>query len=111
MSDQPACPACESEYTYQDGALMICSICAHEWNPDNMVSTEKVYRDVNGNVLADGDMVTLIKDLKVRGTSKTVKVGTRVKIGRLVDEDHDIDCKIDGFGAMKLKTEFVKKSG
>lgn len=108
MSETPPCPECASDYVYEDGPLLICPECAHEWAAAD--SAEKVYRDANGNVLKDGDMVTLIKDLKVKGTSKTVKVGTKVRINRLVDEDHDIDCKIDGIGAMKLKTEFVKKA-
>ncbi len=108
MSETPPCPECASDYVYEDGPLLICPECAHEWAAAD--SAEKVYRDANGNVLEDGDMVTLIKDLKVKGTSKTVKVGTKVRINRLVDEDHDIDCKIDGIGAMKLKTEFVKKA-
>lgn len=107
MSDLPPCPECASVYTYPDGALVICPECAFEWNPD--LPTGRTYSDVNGNPLVDGDMVTVIKDLKVKGTSKTVKVGTKVKINRLIDEDHDIDCKIDGIGVMKLKTEFVKK--
>jgi len=108
MSETPPCPECASDYVYEDGPLLICPECAHEWAAAD--SAEKVYRDANGNVLEEGDTVTLIKDLKVKGTSKTVKVGTKVRINRLVDEDHDIDCKIDGIGAMKLKTEFVKKA-
>ncbi|GHA82976.1 hypothetical protein GCM10009069_02790 [Algimonas arctica] len=108
MSELPPCPECACEYVYEDGPLLICPECAHEWAAAD--SAAKVYRDANGNELQDGDMVTLIKDLKVKGTSKTVKVGTKVRINRLVDEDHDIDCKIDGIGAMKLKTEFVKKA-
>lgn len=108
MSETPPCPECASDFVYEDGPLLICPECAHEWAAAD--SAEKVYRDANGNVLEDGDTVTLIKDLKVKGTSKTVKVGTKVRINRLVDEDHDIDCKINGIGAMKLKTEFVKKA-
>lgn len=108
MTDTPPCPECGSAYVYADGPLLICPECAHEWATAD--DEAKIYRDANGNVLEDGDMVTLIKDLKVKGTSKTVKVGTKVRINRLVDEDHDIDCKIDGIGAMKLKTEFVKKA-
>lgn len=108
MSETPPCPECSCEYVYEDGPLLICPECAHEWPAID--SAAKVYRDAHGNELQDGDMVTLIKDLKVKGTSKTVKVGTKVRINRLVDEDHDIDCKIDGIGAMKLKTEFVKKA-
>ena len=112
MSNLPNCPKCNSEYTYEDGSLFVCPECAHEWtleleadnNEDN-----KVVKDANGNVLNDGDSVTVIKDLKVKGSSSVLKIGTKVKNIRLVDGDHDIDCKIDGFGAMKLKSEFVKK--
>jgi len=111
MSVLPPCPKCQSEYTYEDGNLLICPECAHEWSAaDSIVSeTTKVFKDANGNILQDGDTVTVIKDLKVKGTSSSVKVGTKVKNIRLVEGDHDIDCKIDGFGAMKLKSEFVKK--
>jgi len=112
MSTLPPCPQCSSPYTYHDGTLLVCPECAHEWSGDAEVSAEdeKVYRDANGNILQDGDTVTVIKDLKVKGSSLVVKVGTRVKNIRLVDGDHDIDCKIDGIGAMKLKSEFVKKA-
>lgn len=110
MSDLPNCPACNSEYTYEDGANLMCPECGHEWNPaEASDSDEKVVKDSNGNPLADGDTITVIKDLKVKGSSLVVKVGTKVKNIRLVDGDHDIDCKIDGIGAMKLKSEFVKK--
>lgn len=113
MSSLPNCPKCNSEYTYEDGDNYICPECAHEW-PKKAVteSTEdaKVFRDANGNVLQDGDTITVIKDLKVKGSSLVVKVGTKVKNIRLVDGDHDIDCKIDGIGPMKLKSEFVKKA-
>lgn len=107
----PNCPECNSEYTYEDGNMLVCPMCAHEWSLEDTASTEeeKVYRDANGNVLQDGDTVSVIKDLKVKGSSSTLKQGTRVKNIRLVDGDHNIDCKIDGFGAMKLKSEFVKK--
>ncbi|MCP1289519.1 MULTISPECIES: zinc ribbon domain-containing protein YjdM [unclassified Chromobacterium] len=111
MSNLPACPQCKSEYTYQDGAMYVCPECAHEWNEQAAPSEEaRVIKDANGNVLQDGDSVTVIKDLKVKGSSLVVKVGTKVKNIRLVDGDHDIDCKIDGIGAMSLKSEFVKKA-
>ena len=111
MSVLPFCPACNSEFTYEDGSLYICPECAHEWPAGGTTTSDpsKVFKDANGNILQDGDTVTVIKDLKVKGTSSSVKVGTKIKNIRLVDGDHDIDCKIDGFGAMKLKSEFVKK--
>ncbi|NOS89530.1 MAG: alkylphosphonate utilization protein [Methylococcaceae bacterium] len=112
MSNLPACPACGSAFTYEDGSLYICPECAHEWPQTGApadAAEGRVIKDANGNVLQDGDSVTVIKDLKVKGTSLVVKVGTKVKGIRLVDGDHDIDCKIDGIGAMKLKSEFVKK--
>ncbi|HQV08659.1 MAG TPA: zinc ribbon domain-containing protein YjdM [Thauera sp.] len=113
MSDLPKCPACSSEYTYEDGDNYVCPECAHEW-PKHAAAdageAQKVWKDANGNVLQDGDSVTVIKDLKVKGSSLVVKVGTKVKNIRLVEGDHDIDCKIDGIGAMKLKSEFVKKN-
>ena len=110
MSDLPNCPKCGSEYTYEDGAMYVCPECAHEWSKDGAGETDgPVFKDANGNVLQDGDTVTVIKDLKVKGSSSVVKVGTKVKNIRLVEGDHDIDCKIDGIGAMKLKSEFVKK--
>jgi protein PhnA len=107
----PNCPECNSEYTYEDGSLLICPECGHEWTLETEVDTSKnkIIKDANGNVLNDGDSVTVIKDLKVKGSSSVLKIGTKVKNIRLVDGDHDIDCKIDGFGAMKLKSEFVKK--
>lgn len=112
MTDLPNCPKCNSEYTYEDGNLFVCPECAHEWtstsNEDHH-EDEKIIKDANGNVLEDGDTVTVIKDLKVKGSSSVIKIGTKVKGIRLVEGDHDIDCKIDGFGAMKLKSEFVKK--
>ncbi|WNO61130.1 zinc ribbon domain-containing protein YjdM [Rheinheimera sp. MMS21-TC3] len=111
MSTLPACPKCASEYTYEDGVLFICPECAHEWSADTTAteSDSKVIRDSAGNELQDGDTVTVIKDLKVKGSSSVVKIGTKVKNIRLVDADHDIDCKIDGFGQMSLKSEFVRK--
>lgn len=113
MTTLPACPLCHSTFTYEDGAMLVCPECAHEWPREaaaEAADTGREIRDANGNVLQDGDSVTVIKDLKVKGSSSVVKVGTKVKNIRLVDGDHDIDCKIDGFGAMKLKSEFVKKA-
>jgi protein PhnA len=113
MQTPPPCPKCNSEFTYAMEGLWVCPECAHEWSdaPAAADADEaKVVRDSVGNVLNDGDTVTVIKDLKVKGSSLVVKVGTRVKSIRLVDGDHDIDCKIDGIGAMKLKSEFVKKA-
>lgn len=113
MSTLPPCPACGSIYSYEDGALLVCPECAHEWSAQAAAESAeevKVVRDANGNVLQDGDSVTVIKDLKVKGSSLVVKVGTKVKNIRLVDGDHDIDCKIDGIGQMGLKSEFVKKA-
>jgi protein PhnA len=112
MSDLPSCPKCGSEYTYEDNGMFICPECAHEWSAADTAAGEDeglVVKDSNGNLLQDGDTVTVIKDLKVKGTSSTVKVGTKVKNIRLVEGDHDIDCKIPGIGPMKLKSEFVKK--
>ncbi|GGE77649.1 zinc ribbon domain-containing protein YjdM [Massilia psychrophila] len=115
MSALPPCPKCNSEFTYEDGVQLACPECGHEWSATDAeagaaVEGPKVYRDSAGNVLRDGDTVTVIKDLKLKGSGGTVKVGTKVKNIRLVDSDHDIDCKIDGFGAMSLKSEFVKKA-
>jgi len=113
MSDFPKCPNCNSEYTYHDGKVYVCPECAHEWSNDAVQeSTDEVIlvRDASGNVLNDGDSVTVIKDLKVKGSSSVVKVGTKVKNIRLVGGDHDIDCKIDGIGSMSLKSEFVRKA-
>ena len=112
MSTLPPCPACASVLTYDDGSQYVCPECGHEWS--KIASTDageqkKEVRDSVGNVLADGDSVTVIKDLKVKGSSSVVKVGTKVKGIRLVEGDHDIDCRIEGIGAMKLKSEFVKK--
>ncbi len=113
MSELPNCPSCASLYTYDDGIQYVCPECGHEWAKDTaaeVIEDDAVVRDANGNVLSDGDSVTVIKDLKVKGSSLVVKVGTKVKNIRLVEGDHDIDCKIDGIGAMKLKSEFVKKA-
>ncbi|MBP6242514.1 MAG: alkylphosphonate utilization protein [Hydromonas sp.] len=113
MSTPPACPVCGLENTYFDGEQYVCPDCTHEWSlTDDTESTEseRVIKDANGQVLRDGDTVTVIKDLKVKGSSSVVKVGTKVKNIRLVDGDHDIDCKIDGIGQMGLKSQFVKKA-
>ena len=112
MTALPPCPKCNSEFTYEDGAQLVCPECGHEWTAQASGAQEegaKVYHDASGNVLQDGDTVTVIKDLKLKGSGGTVKMGTKVKNIRLVDSDHDIDCKIDGFGAMSLKSEFVRK--
>ena len=113
MLDLPKCPKCNSEYTYEDGGLFICPECAHEWTLESATESsedKKIVKDANGNILNDGDSVTIIKDLKVKGSSSSIKIGTKVKNIRLIDGDHNIDCKIDGFGAMQLKSEFVKKA-
>ena len=115
--ENPACPKCESDNSYQDGNLWVCPICAHEWISDDEVdeddnATESVIKDAFGNTLRDGDSITVIKDLKVKGSSSVVKVGTKVKNIQVGDgeDGHDISCKIDGFGAMNLKSEYVKKA-
>ena len=113
MTELPACPSCKSRLTYEDGALLICPECGHEWSSaDSNPSLEMqpIHKDAVGNILADGDSVTIVKDLKVKGATSALKAGTKVRNIRLVDEDHDIDCKIDGFGPMKLRSEFVKKA-
>jgi protein PhnA len=112
MSELPNCPKCNSEYTYEVGALLVCPECAHEWSKSAVPVSERarVWKDANGTVLQDGDTVTVIKDLKVKGSSSALKGGTKVKNIRLIDGDHNIDCKIDGFGSMELKSEFVKKA-
>lgn len=112
MSALPPCPKCNSEYTYEDGTQLVCPECAHEWRHESTEAAteqDRVIKDANGNVLNDGDTVSVIKDLNVKGSSLVVKVGTKVKNIRLVDGDHDIDCKIEGIGPMKLKSQFVKK--
>jgi len=113
MTTLPSCPQCHSELTYEDGAMCICPECAHEWPKDTAPSEtpeeKSMIRDAVGNVLTDGDTVTVVKDLRVKGSSLVVKVGTKVKNIRLIDGDHDIDCRIDGIGAMQLKSAFVKK--
>jgi protein PhnA len=112
MSNLPKCPICSSEYTYEDEEMFVCPECAHEWGKDstNKVEAGSIVCDAFGNELKDGDSLTVIKDLKVKGSSLVVKVGTKVKNIRIVSGDHDIDCKIDGIGAMQLKSEFVKKA-
>ena len=113
LSDLPNCPACASEFTYDDGIQYVCPECGNEWSKSDESSDAEAgsgIRDANGNMLADGDTVTVIKDLKVKGSSSVVKVGTKVKNIRLVEGDHDIDCKVDGIGPMKLKSIFVKKA-
>lgn len=111
MNTLPKCPKCNSEYTYEDGSMIVCPECTHEWPKESADTHEAamVIKDANGNILRDGDSVTVIKDLKVKGSSLVIKVGTKVKNIRLVSGDHDIDCKIEGIGPMKLKSEFVKK--
>ncbi len=113
MSDIPSCPECNSEYAYEDRDILVCPDCGHEWTPRSEASEsegELTVLDANGNVLADGDSVTIVKGLKVKGAQSDLKVGTKVKSIRLCEGDHNIDCKISGFGAMKLKSEFVKKA-
>ncbi len=114
MSEFPPCPECNSPYTYPTDTLLMCPECGHEWNAAEENENEEVVegavvKDANGNILQDGDAVSIIKDLPVKGAPKSIKAGTKVKNIRLVDGDHNIDCKIDGFGAMALKSEFVKK--
>lgn len=109
----PACPKCTENYTYADNDLLICPMCNHEWQADEATDDLPVIKDAVGNVLADGDSVTVVKDLKVKGSSTPIKVGTKVKSIRLIydaPDDHDIDCKVEGFGAMKLKSSVVKKA-
>ena len=109
----PTCPKCDEDFTYQDGSLYICPMCSHEWSGDEGANDTPIIKDAVGNILTDGDSVTVIKDLKVKGSSTPIKVGTKVKSIRLIydaPDDHDIDCKIDGFGAMKLKSSVVKKA-
>lgn len=113
MSNLPSCPKCNSEYTYEDGAIFVCPECGHEWvaaDESNEAESGASVKDANGTALSNGDTVVVIKDLKVKGSSSVVKVGTKVKNIRLVDGDHNIDCKIPGIGAMSLKSEFVKKA-
>lgn len=113
MQSLPQCPSCGSEYTYEDHAMYVCPECAHEWSKaasTSVAEPQHIVRDAKGNTLADGDSVIVIKDLKVKGSSSVIKVGTKVRNIRLVEGDHDIDCKVDGVGAMQLKSEFVRKA-
>ncbi len=115
MSNLPKCPKCKSEYTYEDGNLLVCPECWHEWTigmdqEESMEESKKVFRDAHGNILNDGDDVIVIKDLKVKGSSSVIKIGTKATNIKLVEGDHDIDCRLDGFGNMQLKSEFVKKA-
>ncbi|MFT7880747.1 MAG: zinc ribbon domain-containing protein YjdM [Sulfurimonas sp.] len=115
MEELPNCPECGSQYTYEDGELYVCPECAHEWSKSEAAQEEEqglVVKDANGNILQDGDNVTVIKDLKVKGSSDGIKVGTKIKGIRLVEgnDGHNIDCKVPGVGAIKLKQEFVKKA-
>lgn len=109
MAETPNCPKCNSQYTYEDRNIFICPECAYEWSLETFLEEEFIVKDSNGNILKDGDSVLIIKDLKVKGASAAIKKGTKVKNIKLVDDDHNIDCKVDGFGSMGLKSEFVKK--
>lgn len=112
MTELPPCPQCKSTYTYEMDNLLVCPECGNEWNPEDSSMTEEAFvvKDSNGNILQNGDSVVTIKNLPVKGSSQSIKAGTKVRNIRLVDSDHNIDCKIDGFGAMALKSEFVKKA-
>jgi protein PhnA len=116
MTESAPCPKCQSPYGYPTGTTMMCPECGHEWNPEEQAEAENdsgdalVVKDANGNVLQDGDTVVLIKDLPVKGAPKPIKAGTKVKNIRLTDGDHNIDCKVDGFGAMALKSIYVRKA-
>ncbi|MBP6313571.1 MAG: zinc ribbon domain-containing protein YjdM [Flavobacteriales bacterium] len=112
MTDTPPCPQCKSAFAYPTGQSLMCPECGHEWNPEEVASENApmIVKDANGNVLQNGDDVVMVKDLQVKGAPKALKAGTKVRGIRLVDGDHNIDCKIDGFGAMALKSEFVKKA-
>ncbi|NLQ19153.1 alkylphosphonate utilization protein [Marinomonas sp. M1K-6] len=108
----PACPKCNSVYVYEDQVMLICPECAYEWNPNEVADVEEglIIKDANGSLLQEGDKVTLIKDLKVKGSSQVLKIGSKATIKRLVEGDHDLDCKVDGAGDMMLKSQFVKKA-
>ncbi|MGI9211053.1 MAG: zinc ribbon domain-containing protein YjdM [Methylococcaceae bacterium] len=111
MNNLPNCPNCASTFTYEDGVMLICPECGHEWKAEESGVQDRalIVKDSNGNQLSDGDTITVIKDLNVKGSSLVIKVGTKVKNIKLVEGDHDIDCKVDGIGPMKLKSGFVKK--
>lgn len=104
----PNCPMCQESYSYEDGDMLVCPMCQHTWQA-SIEDLKLIAKDANGNTLVDGDSVSIIKDLPVKGASKPLKQGTKVKNIRIVEGDHNIDCKIDGFGSMSLKSEFVKK--
>lgn len=112
MTKPPPCPECNSAITYPTGQSQMCAECGHEWNPEETVTEQAgpLVKDAHGNVLQDGDDIVVLKDLPVKGAAKALKAGTKVRNIRLVDGDHNIDCRIDGFGAMALKSEFVKKA-
>lgn len=112
MSELPPCPQCQSPYAYQDGEMLVCPECGHEWRPGEESANDDALQvlDAHGTPLSDGYTITVIKDLKIKGSSQVVKVGTKVKNIRLVEGDHNIDCKIDGIGPMKLKSEFTKRA-
>ena len=111
MSEFPPCPQCKSSFTYEMDSMLVCPECGHEWNPaEEEAAAAFVVKDANGNILQNGDSVVTIKNLPVKGSAQSIKAGTKVRNIRLVDSDHNIDCKIDGFGAMALKSEFVKKA-
>lgn len=114
MSALPPCPQCQSEYTYEDGTTLVCPECGHEWIAGEEIEEGYVAKDANGTLLSDGDTVTVAKDLKIKGSSSVIKVGTKVKNIRLIEPDsngdHNLDCKIDGIGALKITSRFVKKA-
>ena len=112
MSDSlPPCPKCQSEYVYQDQSLLICPECAHEWDPTEPDEDQVIVKDFNGAILADGDKVTVIKDLKIKGSSQVIKIGTKAVVRRVLDKkDHELDCKVDGVGEMMVTAKFVKKA-
>ena len=109
MNEIPYCPECNGKYSYEDREMYVCPECGHEWSQDEETTEETIYKDANGKILQDGDTVSLTKDLKIKGSNSKIKAGTKVKNIRLVTGDHNIDCRVDGVGAMMLKSEFVKK--